>query len=941
MMRLAMKTAFSKLPRVCPAFRSGFIIIVLLVLSALSNAAAEENYLKNAEEFFSKGEYAAAEIQLRNALILEPDNAQAYLLRGKIYLEAGEGGAASNAIGRARDLGLQESEWLAPLAKAYLLLNRNDDVIGMAPAGDLDSATLQAELLQLQGQAYLAKQQFDMAGNKFSKALDLQPDLVDALLGKARIDLQQQHIDSADSYIDRVLAIDAGNTIAWTLKGELMRKTGRQRAAADAFEKAVELEPRNLTARIGRSAARIALGESGKVTPDLEQLVKTHPQMYLAHYLLAQALYLEQQTDLALETVQRALELEPDHLPSQLLAGKLAYQVGRLEQAEEYLSTALKISPSDGETARMLAATLLKLGKPDKAVEVWRPEPPLTYSDAEYLALLGSAYVEQGMAGLGMQYLETAVAAAPDSAEVRNLLATARLEHGEIEQGIKELENAIDLGQNRAKTHVLLVMGYLDHRDFDKALTAIGPLTEALPESPVPDYLRGLALLGKGEHKMARDAFESALAIQPGFVPGHMKLARLDLLAGDYPAANRRYSEVLAYNENNLGALLALAVLADRNGADDETKMWLRQAYEAHPDALKPALLLARHYLFRGELPAAREIARKLLVEHPRDAVVLEMTAQVQLMTGDFAEATNTLQTLVEITPDSHAVYYQLAMAQLGAKQLGAARQSLLKAIRLQPDFPQARMALGRLYIASRDFNSVSGEIRILRRTRPDAAFGDELAGDLHSARGEHLKAADAYAIALGKDASTPLVAKLSAAYLKAGEAGPAHDMLRQWLSKHPEDLVIRTLLARSQQDLGMHEDAVADYLKVLEQDPGNLEALNNVALLYTLMGSSEGIEYARHAYERAPQRADVIDTLGWTLLQSGDRKRGLVLLQEAALKAPRAPEIHYHLAVALDMEGRRDEAREVLDRLLATGETFQALDDAKALRERLEQPEG
>ena len=143
-------------------------------------------------------------------------------------------------------------------------------------------------------------------------------------------------------------------------------------------------------------------------------------------------------------------------------------------------------------------------------------------------------------------------------------------------------------------------------------------------------------------------------------------------------------------------------------------------------------------------------------------------------------------------------------------------------------------------------------------------------------------------------------------------------------------------MLAGAQQSQGQNAQAIEQYLYILERDRDNVSALNNIAWLYQEDGIPDGVKYAERAHELAPDRPEVTDTLGWLLVQNGDTNRGLVLLQEASMKAPHIPEIRYHMAVALAKAGRRDESRMVLDRLLKTGKDFQGVDEARKLRERL-----
>jgi Tfp pilus assembly protein PilF len=223
-----------------------------------------------------------------------------------------------------------------------------------------------------------------------------------------------------------------------------------------------------------------------------------------------------------------------------------------------------------------------------------------------------------------------------------------------------------------------------------------------------------------------------------------------------------------------------------------------------------------------------------------------------------------------------------------------------------------------------------------LKKAHPEAVYGYALEGDVHTSRREPEQAATAYAMAYDKQASAPLAQKLFHSRMKTGATESAYGILRQWLAEHPQDIATRSLLASALQDAGHNQQAIEQYLKLLAHDPENVAALNNVAWLYQETGDSKGIRYADRAHELAPERPEITDTLGWLLVQYGDTNRGLVLLQEARVKAPHIPDIHYHMAVALYKSGRTGEARKELDRLLRTGQAFPERVSAIAFRDYL-----
>ncbi|MEN8207431.1 MAG: XrtA/PEP-CTERM system TPR-repeat protein PrsT [Pseudomonadota bacterium] len=910
------------------------VAITIMPMPCAAESAAE--YLDTANEYYEKHEYDAAVIQLKNALLLDPDSGEGHLLLGKMHLEAGNLAEAGKMIERARELGLDRNEWLVPLARVYILLGRNDDVISLLSAEGGYPERVQADILQLLGHAYLGKQQYSVADAKFTSALELQPNLADALIGKARIAYQYKNKGSANEFIDRALAVEPENTVAWTLKGEILRGSARYEEAISAFDRAVADNPRNLTARLGQATVLIALGELDAAIANLDGLLKRHSQLSLAHYLKAVALSRQQKPGPALESAQLAVKYAPGYLPGQRLAGNLAYQQGELQQAEQYFRTYLAGEPGNRQTTRLLAVTLLKLGRPDEAVKVWLPDPPVTPQDAEYLSLLGNAFVTHGDAGRGLDYLQRAVIVDPESADIRTRLAVAQLASGDLEQGIGELQNAVEQDHDKVKADLLLIGTYFRNRDFDGALDAIGVLAQKLPDSPVPDNLKGRVLLAKNDRHAARAAFLSALQQQADFVPAHLHLAQIDLQAGDASAARVRYRQVLGYDENNLKAMLALAILADREGQYGVAEQWLQQAHDRHPQALQPVLLLVKHYSQAGEVDRALQRVGQLADRHPRNPTVLEWLARVQLQAGNDAAAIGALNTLTEVMPDSHLAFYQLAMVQIRDKRTAAARNSLEHALALQGDFPPAQLALGRLDIAGRDYAAVHTTAQGLQQAHPDTSHGYELEGDLAMARNEFTKAVAAYRQATDRNDSPQLVIKQYRALVKSGDGRSARTILSQWLAEHPDNRDIQILLAVDLNKAGLLESAKAEYHKILAQDPANVAALNNLAWIYAEAGDPAGLDYAERAYALVPDRPDVIDTLGWTHVQIGDTTRGLVLLQEAVVKASHSPGIRYHMAVALDKAGRRDEARSELDRLLKSHPSFPERDKAVLLRKRL-----
>jgi Tfp pilus assembly protein PilF len=152
-----------------------------------------------------------------------------------------------------------------------------------------------------------------------------------------------------------------------------------------------------------------------------------------------------------------------------------------------------------------------------------------------------------------------------------------------------------------------------------------------------------------------------------------------------------------------------------------------------------------------------------------------------------------------------------------------------------------------------------------------------------------------------------------------------------QWLDAQPEDPLVRATLAEHYQQRGDRAAAIAQYERAARVSQGPV-LLNNLAWLYYETGDQRALDIARRAYEAAPERAEIADTYGWLLVESGDIGKGLAVLEKAARAAPDVAEIQYHHAAALARAGQKEAAATALKRLIADNSQFPSQREAEAL---------
>jgi tetratricopeptide (TPR) repeat protein len=131
-------------------------------------------------------------------------------------------------------------------------------------------------------------------------------------------------------------------------------------------------------------------------------------------------------------------------------------------------------------------------------------------------------------------------------------------------------------------------------------------------------------------------------------------------------------------------------------------------------------------------------------------------------------------------------------------------------------------------------------------------------------------------------------------------------------------------------------EGAKADYRAIVDKQPTNALALNNLAWASLQTKDPKALEYAEKAAQLAPNNIAILDTLAMVLAQTGDTKRSIETFQKALKLAPNADGVRLHYAQALANAGQKAEAKKELEAILGSGRNFAGQQAARDLLSKL-----
>jgi putative PEP-CTERM system TPR-repeat lipoprotein len=901
--------------------------------AAREDRGASDEFFQDAKKYLKDGDANAAIIQLKNALQKDRNNIGARKLLGDIYLRVGNGPSAEKELKAAQRRGADGISIQIMLARAYAMQGKFDQILKELKDDVADTA-IRADILNLRGKAYFGLGMRQDARASFEEAVKLAPDNAKLKIGLAKVLVAEGNIEKAEALIEASLKANAESVEALVLKGEMSRLQHDLNGALAAFNRALEINKIYISALLGRAATFIDLNQVEQAQPDIQAVFSQSPQHPLAGFLSALILAKKQDFAGAQEMLQQVAPALDDHLPSVYLSGFINYALDQLEQAERQLSRYVAAVPSNIRARKLLGATLVRNKKFQGAIDTLKPLLDANQADAQTLVDLGSAHMKIGKYAEGSELFEQAAKAAPDVSSIRTQLALSRLAIGSSTQAVGDLEAAVDLDPEARQASILLTLVHLRKSQFDKALESAAKLRKIMPGNPMAQNFMGAAYLGKEDLAKARETFEAALKTQSDFHPARMNLAQLDMKEGNVDRAVKHYQQVLEENPKHMGALLAMADVANSQEKPREVVRWLKKAEEVRPTAVEPKLRLVRFYGQQRDIPRALSVARALQKSAPNNPRALEALGRVEITAGQFANAVATFRSLTAVTEKSPRAHHFLGGALVATDNRGAARESFRKAIDLNKSFIPSILALAEL--EARDGN-VDAALKLaaqVKEMRPQSVVGDMLTGDVHMEAQQFDKALASYEKAKNIEDTGRIALRIFNARTRSGRTEIGLQQLQQWVDRK-DDVGVRNALASAYIVHGRHEAAIRESEKLLKTQPNNPIVLNNLAWLYDQKGDARAIETGEKALELAPKSPAIMDTVGWIHTRRGDLARGTQMLTNAHRAAPKQGDIAYHLAVALNKSGRKVEARRTLERIFDAQVKFSESANAqKLLRE-------
>jgi Flp pilus assembly protein TadD len=370
---------------------------------------------------------------------------------------------------------------------------------------------------------------------------------------------------------------------------------------------------------------------------------------------------------------------------------------------------------------------------------------------------------------------------------------------------------------------------------------------KALQEDP--RFGEGYLWLGRAEERQGNDpvaaaAFRQAASRMPGEVAPKVELGHVLLVAylanPSHPAELYKEisaisEELLARDQNSFDGVRLKAFLATSDTDTSKAVEYFEKANHLRPDQPDVVTALCESLMRAGSKDRAETLARDFLKKQPAHGPLYSMLYDYYSQAGRLQDAEAILRSKVANNPTEGLYRIELARHYIRSGKAAEASHLLDQLLGDQKAFPQARLDVGDFYMEQKDWararqlyaegaqNDGKRKVTYLQRVvRADIAMNDRASAQ--STLDQILKAqpddpeTQASRAALRMASNDPAQRKLAISEFKA------------LVDRLPQEVNYRYQYAEALRTDGQSEAARQQYLAVVQQQPGNLAALQILA---------------------------------------------------------------------------------------------------------------
>jgi len=614
----------------------------------------------------------------------------------------------------------------------------------------------------------------------YQVALRQRPNDADCLFNLASILMQTNRADEAMVPLMQAHKAAPQRADILLALAQTSQDLGFYADAVTAIDEYLKLKPQDDVARRERGFCMIRSTSVDKGLVDLRWYAEKHPKDARGMYELAIAETVRE-PEKALETLNRAVSLDPKFSAARYARGVLYYRMGKTDQSIADLEQVLKKSPDDLRSLDALGQDYMRMGKLPEAAEAFTHALKLDPKDPKVLNNYGrvlfrlnrKAEAEKVMAdfrALGpqetrprpngglfdflnlspeqqfakyMDNLKKTMATNPDDPTLRMQMGKALLRQGKTKEAVAAFQSVLKLTSN---PEILTACGNALF-EFEQYAAAREFLEPVLAANPGDTNLRLDVAIAVFHSGSAEEALKVLDATPTDQRKGDYFLLRAQIL----DAMQKPEEAIQALNRGFATAptradlYFQAAVFLFKHERYGQAIRLLEQATRALPDAPELQLVQAMAYEMVRYHDQTLHVVEQLESRWPEWALpylVQGITLAIRLRS---AEAKPVIEKAIALGADNGITNYYLALVIVNGtpERVEEAYEAISKALRSTPDDVYVQSLAGKIDYMRKDYPSALNHLNAALRLWPEMIEAHETLAGVYRAMGEKGKSVD------------------------------------------------------------------------------------------------------------------------------------------------------------------------------------------------------
>ncbi len=599
------------------------------------------------------GEKEEALVRSTEVLEAEPDNFKAYLVQGQamdsldrsdealeVYRKAVE--VAPDELIALRALSTAESVRqnfeaadalfirISELDPGYESFSRHarwlyrrgpeyTDQAEVAFKASLETATgrFRAQAYGQLASFYVRSDRFDDSIALLEEGIETEEETLSLIYLLARLQRGAGNQEKADELIESTTLAEPDNPAVYLLLASYRSRNGDFEGGLAAAEKAIELDPENVRAKLEKAEILLDLGHRNEREGALDEAREIINQVLASGEKRPYALIVDAKHKMttgsvpaAVASLRAALEEKPDWAQALHLLGVALGAQRDFVGARAELARALELDAGLLEANKTMAQIHAKLGEWDYTVERGRRYLREKPNDEQTRLLVAQGLVRLGNYQAALKTLED-LPVESRSGEVRYAIGKIMQARGNSRAARVELLAAHEEMPENAD--IMLELLRMDVREgrFDETKARVAEAVAAYPENARLVQLQGVVALRDHRPDDAEAAFKKSVELDPSDLSGYQRLGRFLVAAGRLDETARTYEQALEIRPEDPQLHHFLGVLYELAGDQERAVERYEEAIRFGPDMGEAKNNLAYIYAESGtKLDRALDLAQ-------------------------------------------------------------------------------------------------------------------------------------------------------------------------------------------------------------------------------------------------------------------------------------------------------------------------------------------